>query len=165
MEIFIRKARPEDAYDYAACSISTWQSAYKGIVPSEYLDNMPNEIEQRTENLRKSFADPNNIHSYCVTYDEKMIGYITIDIANANIWAIYLIKDFLCKVLGKKLLNFAVDELKRIEHKEICLWVFEENERARRFYEKNNFHYHGEKRVVDKYGGVPLTQLKYVLNL
>ena len=38
--IKIRKAVPEDANDYAACVISCWQSAYRGIVPDDYLNNM-----------------------------------------------------------------------------------------------------------------------------
>jgi len=40
MGLTIRKALPEDAYKYTICHISIWQSAYKGIVPEEYLKNM-----------------------------------------------------------------------------------------------------------------------------
>jgi len=46
---------------------------------------------------------------------------------------------------------------------EINLWVFEENNRARHFYEKNNFSYNGIRREVDWYGK-PLVQLQYFLD-
>jgi len=156
----IRKASPEDAYDYAVCGISCWRSAYKGIVPDEYLSNMLLETEQRAENFRKSFADPGCIQSYCVMRDEKMIGFLTMDIANANIWTIYLLEDFWGKGYGKKILNFAASKLKCMEHKEISLWVLEENNRARRFYEKNGFCFNGEKR--EREYGKSLVQLKYI---
>lgn len=162
MDIIIRKALPEDAYDYAMCGISCWQSAYKGIVPDEYLDNMPTGIEQRIEDFRESFANPGDIQSYCVMYADKMIGFLVIDIANANIWAIYLIEDFWGKGYGKNILDFAVNELKYIGHKKIYLWVLEENNRARRFYEKHGFIFDGETR--EKTYGKPLVQFQYVFN-
>jgi len=164
MEITIRKALPEDAHTYALCGISCWQTAYRGIIPDAYLDNMPTEIEQRTENFRQAFTDPGNVHSYCVMHGENMVGFITIDIIHANIWAIYLIEEFCGKGYGKRLLDFAVNELEREGHYEIYLWVLEDNVRARRFYEKNNFYVDGTTRVVDRYGGVPLVQVKYVRN-
>jgi len=40
MEINIRKAISEDANIFTDCHISCWQSAYKNIVPQEYLENM-----------------------------------------------------------------------------------------------------------------------------
>jgi len=46
MGITIRRALPEDSYDFTICHISIWQSAYKGILPDEYLSNMSNEVEQ-----------------------------------------------------------------------------------------------------------------------
>ena len=159
MDIMVRKALPKDAYDYAICSISCWQSAYKEIVPNKYLNDMILEIEQRTEKFRKSFEDPRNIH-YCVMYDDKMIGFLIMDIVNAEIWAIYLIEDFCGRGYGKKILDFAVSKLKSMEHKEIFLWVFEENNRARLFYEKNDFYFDGMTR--EKEYGKSLVQLRYV---
>jgi hypothetical protein len=53
MKIIIRKALPEDAYDYAACHISCFQSAYKEIIPDEYLNNMLTEKEQLVEKYKK----------------------------------------------------------------------------------------------------------------
>jgi len=99
------------------CFISIWQSAYKGIVPDEYLSNMSEEIEQRAERHKNAFAEPGDCEYFCVLLpDNMMIGFITINKSYTEdsscigeIWAVYLAKEY---------------------------W----------------------------YGGVPLVQLKYVLN-
>jgi RimJ/RimL family protein N-acetyltransferase len=59
------------------------------------------------------------------------------------------------------MLDFAVDILKNLNYTEIYLWVLKENNRARRFYEKNGFHFNGKTR--EKEYGKPLVQLEYVL--
>lgn len=164
MGITIRRALPEDAYDYTICHISIWQSAYKGIVPDSYLENMSAETEQRADRYRKALAEPGDCDYFCVINAKRMVGFIIIEKNLAEIWAIYLIEELWGKGYGKEMLDFAVNELKLMEPKEIFLWVFEQNNRARRFYERNNFSFSGTKREVDRYGGVPLVQLKYVYN-
>lgn len=167
MGITIRKATPEDANIYTDCQISCFQSAYKGIVSDEYLSNMLAEKDQRVEKYKKTFKDPGDCEYYCVMYEEKMVGFLIVnkncDKENPGIWAIYLVEEFWGKGYGKEMLNFAINELKHVNPNEISLWVFEENYRARRFYEKHNLSFDGMKREV-KYGK-SLVQLKYVLNL
>jgi len=170
MEINIRKAISEDAYNFTVCAISSWQSAYRNIVPKEYLEKMLIEKEKRVEKYKNEIENSGDRGYYCVMYGERMVGIIIINIKHnedkssmGEIWAIYLIEEFCGKNYGKILLDFAINELKRMEQKEIILWVFEENYRARHFYEKNNFIYNGIKREVDWYGK-PLIQLQYVLD-
>ena len=168
VDITIRKALPEDANIYTDCLISCWQSAYKGIVPDEYLESMIKERDQRVGRFKKVFTNPGDCEYYCVMNAENMIGFLTINKSRCadssyigEIWAIYLIEEFCGKGFGKDLLDFEIQELRRVEPKEIFLWVFEDNKRARRFYEKNNFRFDGTTREV-KYG-MPLIQFRYVL--
>jgi len=162
MEIIIRKALPEDAYELTVCHISCFRSAYRGIVPDEFLENMLAEKEQRVERYKKSLIDPGDCEYYCVIYAEKIVGFLIIHKKDGEIWAIYLIEEFRNKGYGKAMLAFALNELNHIGHKEIFLWVFEENTGARRFYEKHNLNFNGTKREVNSYGR-PLIQLRYVL--
>ena len=170
MEINIRKALPEDAHDYTDCHISIWQSAYKGIVPDNYLDNMPAEKEQHTKRYKDTLTNPGSCEYFCVMKSERMIGFIITNKSVGEnktnigeIWAVYLREEFWGTGYGKEMLDFAVYNLICANSDEIFLWVFEDNIRARRFYEKNNFRFDGTQREVDWYGGVPLVQLKYVL--
>ena len=169
MEITIRKASPDDAYNYAVCHISCFQTAYKGIVPDEYLNNMLAEKEQRVEKYRKNLADPGDCTYFCILSAERMIGFLIINKSRGAeneavcwIWAVYLIEEFRGKGYGKEMLGFAIKELMRVNPREIFLWVFEENHRARRFYEKYGFRFDGTKREMTY--GKPLVELRYVLN-
>ena len=164
MGITIRKVLPEDAYDYAVCVISCWQSAYKKIVPDDFLNNMSANKEQWVEKYKIALTDPGDCEYYCVIFENKIIGFFIINKIDGEIWAIYLIEEFRGKGYGKEILDFAIGEFKQTEHKKISLWVFEENIRARRFYEKHNLYFDGTKRENDKYGKM-LVQLKYVLDL
>ena len=170
MGITIRKALPEDAYDYAMCHISCWQSAYKGIVSDEFLSNMTVEKEQRIERYRKVLTEPGDCEYYCVLHEEILVGFLIINKSQdedksyiGEIWAIYLIEKFREKGYGKEILAFAVNELKRIEPKEIFLWVFEKNHNARQFYEKCKFSFDGIRKESTNRGG-SLALVKYVLN-
>ena len=164
MGIIIRKALSEDACSLADCDISCWQSAYKGIVPDEFLEKMLIEKDQRVEKYRKALSDPGDCEYYCAMYAETMIGFFIIHKSDGDIWAIYLIEKFWGKGYGKDMMKFAVNELKRIGHKKILIWVFEDNHRARRFYEKYGFSFDGTKKENDRYGK-PLVQFRYVLNV
>lgn len=163
MGITIRKALLEDTCDLADCVISCWLSAYKEIVPDEYLNNMPAERSNRIERWKNNITNPGDCVHYCVMCAEKMIGFLTIHKKDGDIWAIYLIEEFCGKGYGKEVLDFAIDELRHIGHKKIFLWIFEKNNRAGRFYEKHGFYFNGEKR--EKTYGKPIVQLRYVCDL
>ena len=163
MGIIIRNALSEDACSLADCHISCWQSAYKGIVPDDFLEKMLIEKDQRVERYRKVLSAPGDCEYYCVMYAETMIGFLIIHKNDGDIWAIYLIEEFWGKGYGKEMMDFAVNELKRIGHKEILIWVFEDNHRARGFYEKYGFGFEGTKKESDCWGK-PLVELKYVLS-
>jgi len=45
--MLLRPAEPRDALEVARVHIGTWQAAYRGLVPDEYLDSL--KIEERTE--------------------------------------------------------------------------------------------------------------------
>jgi len=152
MNIYIRKALSEDVYDYTKCHISIWQSAYKGIVPDDYLDNMSLEIEQRVEKYKSTLSNPGYCEYYCVMLSSKMIGFIAMNPCTREIWAIYLSDEFWGNGYGQEMLDFSINKLKQIGQGEISLWVFENNGRARRFYEKNDFKFNGSRRKVDWYG-------------
>ncbi|MCL2059094.1 MAG: GNAT family N-acetyltransferase [Oscillospiraceae bacterium] len=168
MELTIRQAMPKDAAIFTDCLILCWQSAYKGIVPDDYLNNMVLDREKRIERYKHVFSNPGDCVYYCVTHEDRMVGFLVIN-KNRNsdtpdigeIWAIYLIEDFCGKGHGIELLDFEINELKRSGCKQIYLWVFEDIKRARRFYEKHGFRFDGKIREMTY--GKPLIHCEYVL--
>jgi len=169
MSMIIRRVLVEETYDYAVCHMDCWRSAYKGIMPDEYLSNMSSGIESRAERSVQIISESCNPYEYlCVTYDEKMIGKLGFgkcldeDKGEAGqIYAMYLIDEFWDRGFGRKMMEYALNNLKEMGYDEVVIWVLEENDRARRFYEKFRFETDGKKEELNI--GKPLVQVRYVL--
>jgi len=169
MNLLIREALPEDAYELAACHISAWQSAYKDIVPDEYLSNMPAGLKQRAEKFKQGIDE--NSYYYVPTYDGKIIGKLVLwnsrdddKPGTGEIGGFYLIETFWGKGYGREMMDFAIKFLNSLGYTEIFLWVLEENTRARRFYEKCGFTFDGVKKEI-VIGNKLLVEVRYILNV
>ena len=168
MSLAIREATLEDAQGYAVCLISSWRSAYKGIVPDEYLDSLS--VDQRTELMKQNINAPNGLRYCCATCGDIIIGVLLVgqcrdeDKPNAGeIYAIYLLAAYWGKGFGKELMRYAIETLKRISYCEAIVWVLEENVRARQFYEKHGFALDGAKQEIVLVK--PLTAVRYVMDI
>ena len=164
MEIIFRSMLPEDAYEFSACNISSWRSAYKGIVPDEVLDNLS--LEARAEKNKQYLNEKKENPYYCAVYDKKIIGNLVINKSRdedkpntGEIIAFYLIEEFWGKGYGRKMMDYAIETLKNMGYNEIILWVLEENHRARKFYEKCGFVFDGTKKEIII--GKPLIEIRY----
>ena len=73
MQLSIRKATVEDAEIISFIGITSWQAAYRGIVPDSYLDSFS--VEQRKKHLAKSLAVSDN-HFAIAQIDDKYAGMI-----------------------------------------------------------------------------------------
>ena len=74
----------------------------------------------------------------------------------AEIIALHSLPESWGSGLGSALLATALEE---IGDRPVYLWAFKENKRARRFYEKNGFHFDGSERVSDYEGAI---EVRYV---
>jgi len=117
----------------------SWKSAYKGIIPQDYLDSIPeghwapNLDQQSWKTL--VCIDQNKIvgtSSFGQSRFEQLQGW-------GEISSIYLLPDYIGKGYGKILMGTALSELKRQGFETVFLWVLEENRRARDFYERYGF--------------------------
>jgi len=167
----IRKVLVDEAYDYAVNHITCWQDAYKGIIPDDYLENMPAQLEKRTEWNRQTLSDPGDCEYLCVMYDDKMIGRLVYskcrdeDKAETNtgeIHAIYLQASYWNKGYGKQMMDFAINELRNAGYQDAIVWVLEDNNRAKRFYEKYGFVLDGARKEIEI--GKTLIEVRYVFN-
>jgi len=166
----VRKATPEDARGYAACHNACWQEVYTGMVPTAFLEKMAAAQETYTAHYAERLSHPGDCDYYLVLSGTQVSGFVIInrgEVAESpgarEIWAIYLREAFWGQGHGRLLLDFAVAQLRPLATQTIFLWVFEENHRARRFYEKNGFLFDGTVREAD-YGG-PVRQLRYTYTL
>ena len=171
MRLTIQPVLPEDAYAYTLTHIACWQSAYQGIIPDEYLAHMPEETEQRVERLKQSIEEGTDGFSYYYAQlDGKMVGRLILNKSRdedkpdaGEITAIYLLQDYWDKGYGREMMDYAMAQFEEMGYCEVILWVQEENQKARRFYEKCGFAFDGTKKEITI--GKPLVVTRYIRNL
>jgi GNAT superfamily N-acetyltransferase len=154
MSLTIRKATIEDADDIGLIHAMSWQIAYKGIIPDDYLLNIT--PERRAERFRRDILLYPETGYYIALIDENPLGILIIhkcrdEDKNSNtgeIGAIYLHPNYWGAGYGKQIMDFAIIRLKELGYTNVVLWVLEENIRARRFYEKYEFVYDETKKEI-----------------
>jgi len=166
LPITIRRAVLDDAYDFALCKNKSWQSAYRGIVPDDYLEGLTVAVDKQAGLTRQWMNEQKDSEYYCVNENGEVVGVLVVnpcrdeDKPNAGeITAMYLLEEYWNKGYGREMMDFAMAALKRMKYTEIIIWVFEENERARNFYEKFEFAYDGTRKEFAF--GVPLIGVRY----
>ena len=78
-----------------------------------------------------------------------------------EIISLYLLPEYMGKGYGKELLKTAISELSAQGFQEIFLWVLEENNRARHFYERYGFLKAADV-IEEKIGGKNVREIRYV---
>jgi GNAT superfamily N-acetyltransferase len=154
-KITIRKAMLEDAEEWAEFHISSWRSAYKGIVSDEYLAGLS--TQERAAAFSRNLTGLTGYEFFCAVCGDKIIGTLFIGKSHdddkpeaGEICAVYLLEEFWDKGIGLELMDFGIDKLRQNGHGEAILWVLEENARARRFYEKYGFSADGAKKEIGR---------------
>lgn len=157
----------EDSEVISKIYATSWKTAYRNIVPQQYLD------ELKDDNWVVSFQNwiKNNMLTAKILYDDNPIGCIAygksrdIKFDNwAEIVSIYILPNYLKKGYGQKLFRCALDDLKSQEYKNCFLWVLDKNDNAITFYKKNGFYYNGDKykfKIMDK----ELIDLRFISKL
>ncbi len=167
----IREAKPEDAAVIALVHVRTWQSAYRGQVPDEFLDSLS--VERREEAWREWFAGeeirPNEV--FVAEVDGAVVGFANVgdcrdedaDDETGELRAIYLLPDYWDTRTGVALMEAATDAL-RGRFQRATLWVLDFNDRARRFYERGGWSFEGTTKDDDS-RGFSLREVRYQIEL
>lgn len=139
----------------------SWKTAYRGLIPDDFLDNISETRWSpllRAESSRLVLAlengKPIGVSTYCAARDEKMKGW-------GEIVSLYLLPTHYRKGIGTKLFSAVVAELMSEGYSDIYLWVLENNQTARAFYEINGFVFNGDINR-DNIGGRAVNELRYI---
>lgn len=142
----------------------SWKFAYKNIIPQDYLESI---LEgQWVTNL----DDPAWKTLVCIE-DSMIVGtssFCGSRLQHFDGWgeviSIYLLPDHMGKGYGKRLMESVIAELKKLGYEDVFLWVLEENERARRFYENFGF-VPTDDFLDDNIGGRDLREVRYIYEI
>ena len=139
----------------------SWKYAYKGIVPQTYLESIP-------EGQWASNIEQDNRKNLIVVKDKTIIGTAGFGKSRMDemenfgeIISIYLLPEYMGKGYGRLLLQTVLGELKKMGFGSVFLWVLEENNHARKFYEKCGF-VQSERYLINNIGGKDLKEVQYV---
>ncbi len=161
--VAVRAATVDDAGAIVEAQVAAWQSAYRGIMPDRYLDDLSSEPGSRAERRRVTIASPVDprVFNFVAEVDGGVAGWLcggpTRDEdggpGTGEVWAIYVHPDHWRCGAGAALMSAALQRLATDGYGEAVLWVFEENGGARRFYERFGWRLDGASQIFERGGG------------
>ncbi|MDD3383712.1 MAG: GNAT family N-acetyltransferase [Bacilli bacterium] len=140
--LVIRDALENDIEGKAFVHYTSWQEAYKEIIPQSFLDRMS---LARCVEIAKNHPE----NTIIAEVDGKIVGFACymvsrdIDLPTAGeINAIYVLKEFYRQKIGSKLIEAC--ERKFTGHNTFFLWVLAKNNSAIDFYKKKGYEFDGK---------------------
>jgi len=169
----IRRALPFDARAIAQVHISSWQEAYRDLMPAPYLNALQASLAQR-ESFWNSSIESGESTLWVAQVDNEVVGWISVgpsrdeDTAGQNageVMAIYVLASHWHTGVGLALWNAGVQYLTEQGHTHLTLWVLSQNVRAIRFYRRAGcVEDTGSERTLQR-AGVTLEEVRYRLAL
>jgi len=165
----IRPATAHDAERIAEVHVRSWQAAYRGLMPQEYLDAL--EPADRLPRWQQLLTNPDLAGNEVLVADDgdSICGFASFGPTRdadgdasrtGEVRAIYLAPGAMGQGVGRRLLAASVDRLVRAGFEQVTLWVLDTNARARRFYEIAGFRADGAVQA-DHRTGFRLDEVRY----
>jgi ribosomal protein S18 acetylase RimI-like enzyme len=148
----MRAAAVDDAVAVARFQTDAWNSAYKDLVPAEYLARMT--VATRTERWGGRIrAGDRSI--FLAEFDGEIDGVVSFGegVEGLELKSLYIAARVRSSGLGSRLLDFALGDRAAI------LWVFRDNLRAIAFYRRHRFEL-DEAESIDDDTGLTLVRMR-----
>jgi ribosomal protein S18 acetylase RimI-like enzyme len=167
MVVTIRPASVDDADAVGEVHVRAWQSAYRGVMPDDYLDGL--QAQDHATRWREHLIAPSSDGELLVVVDgHRVVGFASLGPAFdsdapsdiGQLYAINLDPDVWGRGLGRALLSVATDRLRELGYVEAVLWVVPDNQRARRLYESEGWS-DDDLRRDDEVFGVVVSAMRY----
>ena len=169
----IRPITDADIDAVAGIHVRSWQAGYAGIVPADYLAAMDPAVFAERRRLR---ARQPGTQTLVAALDGEVIGFASfgpyratpgeVDPRMGELYAIYVDPQRWRAGAGRRLIEAAKAALTEAGFPDMRLWVFTDNDRARRFYERAGLRPDGETHFYTPGDtGVQLPELRYMTPL
>jgi ribosomal protein S18 acetylase RimI-like enzyme len=162
----IRVASALDAPGIGRVHVETWRSAYRGIVPDEYLAGLS--AVERAGQWGDLLADQSGARFMLIADDrsDELIGFVAAGpersrhpMYRREVYALYVLRSHQRRGVGRTLVRAVAGRLLAGGSRSMLLWVLDANAQARRFYEALGGTVVGEQRI--EIGGVTLVEVAY----
>lgn len=169
MGSYIRYANKEDVDALASIYSKTFQQAFRGIIPDDFLKQKFS-YERLKDSLYKRLNE--GMATCCIVFkDDIPVGMQTFMKESSNdqenseieLGTFCVLPEYWRQKIGEEFINWSLNEYKGKGYTKVNLWVVEENTRARRFYEKLGFSHHEEIRIINP--GREIKEYRYIKQL
>ena len=167
--MFLRAAQPADAIAVAKVHVRSWQIAYRGLLPDEYLDGL--RPEDRAQSYTFGDPDPLLPASLVAVEGRAICGFATTGpsrdedrLGTGELLALYVDPDRWGVGIGRALIQEARARLAQQGFDKASLWVLVGNERADRFYRLDGWLPDGSRRE-DAMWGVSVEDTRFCRSL
>lgn len=150
----IRRADIGDCRDLAALHVLTWQQAYAGLLPQEFLDNI--DLDKRFEMWEQALKNE-DIAVFLDFENSTPIGFAACGSSQdadatprwGEIGALYYLQPYWGSGRATTLFQRARDHLATYGKSTLTLWVLDGNSRGIAFYLKHGLEFDGQEKTQD----------------
>jgi len=164
----VRRAQPADAAGIGLVHVRSWQAAYRGLIPQDFLDHL--DPAKRAEGWRQYLdGGPRAREALLVSDGETGVdGFALVGPSRdedgaddpGEVYAFYVLPQRWRRGVGRQLMAAALDALGGLGFGEATLWVLEGNDRGRRFYEAVGWRADGATKT-EAPQGFSITEVRY----
>ena len=162
----VERATLEDCRAVAQVHVTSWQHAYRHLLPAAFLDSLS--VERRQEMWSEALAT-RLVQLFVARSDQGITGFIAFGPSRdedapprrAEVWALYLAPSSWSQGVGRRLWGAAKDCMIVQGHETVSLWVLAGNERAIRFYRAAGFQAEPQAVKTFELAGIPLQEIRY----
>lgn len=150
----IRKATFNDADGIAKVHVDSWKTTYKGIISDSFLTQLSKEKRKKSWEWTFNNLNPDEEVFLAVNDKQEIIGFSNGGRSrneefehDGELYAIYLLKEYQGKGIGKVLFQSVMDSLSSKGYTSMMLWVLQGNN-ANGFYQAMNGELIGQKDIL-----------------
>ena len=152
--VIIRKAIPGDEQVLAYIQTESWKAAFAHILSPEELERCTN-LEKAEQMYHRVLCgvgcnmaiEQVNGQPHCIA----AWGRNRCDLGETvgELICIHSLKNNWGKGYGSAMIEYVLAQVRKDNYESVILWVFEDNTRARKFYEKHGFELTERKKTVN----------------
>lgn len=151
----VRNARLEDMNRLGHIMAVSFRSAFSDFVSQQTMEACAQEA--RCAALLERVFSSGKVR-FLIGEDSGMLCWQPTE-GGAEIIAVHSLPESWGSGLGRAMMETALEQIGNVK---VTLWVFEDNHRARRFYEKHGFNWDGSRRVSEFDGAMEVCYVRNV---
>ena len=168
--MIIRPALVQDSRGIAVVHVSSWQHAYRGMVPQSHLDQLS--VADR-ERRWVEFFERGSSETLVADVAGHIVGFISYGKSReenalrdvGEIYAVYVASSHWSTGVGRSLWEAATARLRELRLAQAIVWVLAANEQAIGFYERVGFALSKGSETPVEIGGMRLPKVRYEITI